>query len=139
MTPTEAGRRLLAEIFIALRFPQICNWINNHKPESKLDFLNRFILRWFFIRLCTGEDRIPIYTDVDLRLDPLPAVYEQVTRAWYIMAWVVPTSGYGNAFRYIGPKWFWRVSRFTVSVERLMPPVNHWNCRCTLTPNIPSK
>lgn len=111
---------------------------------SKLDFLNRFILQWFFIRLCRSEDRVKEIISMDIyevsmmdsRTAAIGSRFDEwqyrITRWWCIMAWVVPTSGYGNAFRYIGRSRYWRVSRVTVTIEG-PPPPEDFNCRSTVS------
>ena len=110
---------------------------------TKLDFLNRYILQWFFIRLCRSENterhikrvRMAEASIVEGFGHSLAYHIEEaqlkVTRYWAIMAWVIPTSGYGNAFRYIGRCRFWRVSKRRITYVPELPP-NDWNCRCTL-------
>lgn len=54
------------------------------------DILNRFLFQWFFIRIVKGYR---------------PWFHGS---KWGVMYWVVPTTGYGNVYRYVGcAKYLW--------------------------------
>lgn len=115
---------------------------------TKLDFLNRFILQWFCIRLTRVTRRIQVITKatlyegsmIDSRTAGLGMAFDEyhyeVTKWWAIQAWVVPTTSYVNAFRYLGKRHFWRISRVVKTIEG-SPPPRYFNCRCTLTKETP--
>lgn len=56
---------------------------------SKLEFLNKVILQWFFIRLCKHlkQDKEGDYT---------------ITYAYSIMYWVTPLSGWSSDYKSLG-------------------------------------
>lgn len=82
---------------------------------SKLKFLNYFILQWFFIRLTKHTERVvdeSNITSYDLINDG--SISSRGTgniknlQWWSLQGFIVPTSGWGNDFKYVGegPKYF---------------------------------
>lgn len=110
---------------------------------SKLDFLNRYLFQWFFIRVCRSVNTVKQVkkktvhsaSAMDMGGHSIAYVIDdynlKVTRCWLIMYWVVPTSGYGNGFRHIGRKRFIRISKNRTTIEP-HPPPDDYNCRCTI-------
>jgi hypothetical protein len=75
---------------------------------SKLDFLNRFFLQFFFIRLCRYSDKVidkfeMTECSITAYGHALSGKYKYKTLTGFaIMYWVKPFSGYGRPYKYIG-------------------------------------
>lgn len=79
---------------------------------SKLYFLNRFILQWFFIRLTRNEKKIIEKFRLDECSQMTDGSYSlgfshkpedvKIQRWFSIQYWVIPGTGWGTDFRYLG-------------------------------------
>jgi hypothetical protein len=75
---------------------------------SKLDFLNRFFLQFFFIRLCRYSDNVvDKFEMTECSMTPLGfevtgKPHYKIVTGFSIMYWVKPFSGYGRPYKYIG-------------------------------------
>lgn len=115
-----------------LGFRRLCDWLLGWTP---LGALNYFILQWFFIRVCSNEDRVREITDVRIdsasiirgfngRSGDIGMAYSirnsrtKVTTWYSIMYFVAPCSGWGGDYRYIGRNRFWDITK---KVTRIIP------------------
>jgi hypothetical protein len=77
---------------------------------SWLKFVNVFFCQWFFIRLAKCQEKRVVTFNVqsyDLTPDGISSrgTGEVKVFQWYsLMFWVVPTTGWGNDYKYIGKK-----------------------------------
>lgn len=79
---------------------------------TKLEFVNKFILQLFFVRLTRCREIKDVYTplneisviqpNADGYFWPI-SNFKKVTSQWYsIMFWVVPFTGWNSKFKFIG-------------------------------------
>lgn len=80
---------------------------------TKLKFLNKFILQWFFVRLTRVQEKIAC-VDKIISYDIMPdgslsarSIGLTQTFQWYSLQYfVVPTTGWNTDFKYLGERKF---------------------------------
>lgn len=75
---------------------------------SKLEIINKILLQWFFVRLTRCSDNLIIEYD----LYGLKKIHGKKVRIWYsLMGWVIPTSGWNSDYKYLGNRWFRKLTK----------------------------
>jgi hypothetical protein len=86
---------------------------------TKLEFVNKVFFQWLFIRLTRCEQNIilgatlnscSILPDGSHGLAYKPTVVK-VKRHYAIQGWIVPITGWSNNFKFVGKRWFIKVTK----------------------------
>lgn len=86
---------------------------------TKLEFANKAVFQWFFVRLTRCEQNIIIDVVVD-SCSILPGgscgmAFKKkgvkTKRHYAIQGWIVPLTGWSSAFKFIGKQWFIKVTK----------------------------
>ncbi|MBV6478683.1 MAG: hypothetical protein HGGPFJEG_01441 [Ignavibacteria bacterium] len=67
--------------------------------KNWLNYLNKFFLQWFFVRLTRAE------------VNKFSTGGIKVISSWYaIQYWVMPLSGYGREYKYLGKQKYFKLT-----------------------------
>lgn len=81
---------------------------------TKLEIVNKFFFQWFFVRLARCEQSYSMQEVVKIDFfAPLSTdEYKEYRFRWYsLMTFVVPLTGWGAKYKYLGKKRFYRITK----------------------------
>lgn len=84
---------------------------------TKLEFVNKVFFQWFFVRLTRCQQRVITEFKIT-EISIVPGGYapggdaKYKTEQWYsLQGWIVPITGWGNDFKFIGKRWFIKITK----------------------------
>jgi len=84
---------------------------------TKLEFINKVIFQWFFVRLTRCQQRIiSEFNMYEVSITPngyAPGGNVQYkTEQWYsLQGWIVPLTGWNGDFKFIRKQWFIKLTK----------------------------